>query len=722
MDGESNVASTPIPWSLMLEYERADAVLQLFRQFSFFHADKLLLIEREEVICSPGMDSERMEYLVIHGSVGNARKEAFLKLLRLARLTLVQDMASQVVVCPQIGDLLPNTMLHPLWETSQVRSFKKWNRIYWAMRCGLLKKIKRRREMIQAHVEQVLGLKAENLVQNSSVEAAGISHVNEEAFYNSFWNLLELEQEEQNAPLELYYTACSEERVNLSTVIATVPTLILLWASWDITSMEWLRENLFNVTKILKANTLQTFSSTYSSSMKDDPWVETVMRFVQLPRRIVMYRRTRLKRYLKRAQIVLISVDREKAAAVDALNGLFSEVSGWKSPEVPLIPLWCGPDGLQSDLATELNIAQLPFFVATQLPDKQTRKLGDGRFPRICYITSHTEGEIAPDACMKNNEGEEVSERGFRLMNWHAIEKKEREIVMSAISRFLAASDAPLRFIARVDRTYQMNPASLAQVKKRLKPEVTSFVTMSGTISTLDLMKLKEKISLLSRVRNFFFDVKIMKPSIPLLIQLNPKTPTRYVLGSARNITCSECIRDVLIDKEHHFRCIQCDQSEGVVCWMCFAAGKHPQHHVLLRVPTFSETTLNLLWGPSNVSPLALFCGKLVSNINETHVGVYCNGCSQLICGVRWKCAMCYQYDLCDCCDEKRNRREALKCEGDASTPSGGISGPIHTFTPPSTHPKEHLFLCIRHGCGADGDACLNPVIEKTSLPLFISQ
>ncbi|RNF03867.1 putative beta prime cop protein [Trypanosoma rangeli] len=713
MNGESSFASTPVPWALMLQYERADVVLQLLRQFSFFDTDKLILTEREEVICSAGMHSEDMNYLVIHGAVGNARKDVFLKLLRLARLTLVQDMASQVVVCPQIGDLLPNAMLHSLWETGQVRGFRKWNCIYWAMKCGLLRKIKRRREMIQVHVEQILNSKAQTVGRNAPEETIGIGLANEESFYKSFRDLLDLEQEEQNAPLEMYHTAFSEKRVNLSTAIATVPSLIVLWASWDAASMGWMREHIFNVTKTLRAKTTPTLGL----YLKYDPWLETVMQFVHVPQRIIVTKR-RMKKPLKRAQIVLISVDREKFAACEALNSLVNEVSGWQSPEVPLIPLWCGPDGLQSDLAMDLNIAVLPFFVATQLPDNKTRKFGDGGFPRICYITSNTEGDLASD--VYKNTIDKAPVEGVERLDWHDIEEKERKSAMSVIRRFLDSSDAPLRFVARVDRTYQIDHTSAALVTSCPKPEVSSFVSMSGIISTPDLLKLKEGISVLSQVRNFFLEVKVMRPSCSIIIQLNTKTPTRYALGSERTIACSECLQNILIDKEHHFRCIHCDQSEGVLCRVCFAAGKHPHHHVLLRIPTCSETTLPLLWGPSNVSPLDRFCGTLLSNVNETHIGVYCNVCSHLICGVRWKCAICYQYDLCDRCDEKRSR-DTFRYDANSSSASTGLPSPVNAFAPVTTHPKDHLFLCIRHGCGVDGDACLSPVMEQGSMSCFMS-
>ncbi|ORC89060.1 putative beta prime cop protein [Trypanosoma theileri] len=715
MTADDTFIVTPVPWALMLDYERVDVVLQLCRQFSFFSSDKLTLAEREEVVSTVGMKGECLQYLIIYGSVGNARKDAFLKLLRLARLTLVQDMASQVVVSPHVGDVLPNAMLYPLWDSKQARCFRKWNSIYWAMRCGLLRKIKRRRELMQSHVEQILSMKPEDEVVCPGNENKEIKFFHEETFYNAFRNLLDVEQEERNAPLELYHDACSEERVNISYVVANVPTLFIAWASWDETSMRWLREHIFNVTKAAQLKNCIPLTVSALNTLDDHPWLQTVMKFVHVPRRIVVRKKGRIARIPKRAQIVLINLDREKNSAIHALDSLVSNIPGWKSPEVSLLPLWCGPDGLQSNFATDLNISTLPYFVATQLPDPQKRRFGDCKGPRICFITPQIDSEPSLDISISNNNLHEMFGSNVKPVDWHLINKEERKRVMDSISSFIASSDVPLRFNARVDRTYQLSQVSSGSSPKHLKYQMSSFVSMSGTISTTDLLKLKDEIRFLSQVKNLDFNIKVMRPSNPLVIKLNPVTPSRYVYQSTRSITCSECLRDILIENEAYFRCLHCEQLDGVLCLSCFANDKHPQHHILLRVAAGLSTTLELLWGPSNVAPLSRFCGSLVTNVNDKHIGVYCNVCSKLVQGIRWKCSMCYQYDMCGQCYKKINRSENID-SGKDSSPVHTPKGVFTTLIPSKTHPADHLFLCIRHGCGADDDEILKPVKDEDAL------
>ncbi|KEG15412.1 putative beta prime cop protein [Trypanosoma grayi] len=720
MDGEDCFGTTPVPWGLMLEYERTDAIVQLCRQLSFFRSDKLELIEREEFLSCSGMESEGANFLLVHGSVGNARKDAFLRILRLARLTLIQDIASQVIVSPQIGDVLPKALLQPLWETIQVKSLRRWNSLHWAVRCGLLRRIKRRRDMMQVHVDQILSMKPTEKELSSATATEKPDSLEEESFYNAFRDLLELEQEEQNAPLELYHSACSEERVHLSSVVANVPTLIVVWASWDSASVAWLREHLFNDSKTGKLKGCVALAAAFLAAMDDDPWLQCVSQFVRIPKRATVPKRRRLRRGARRSQIVLISMDREKAAALRTLNSLSAGVGGWASPEVSLMPLWGGPDGLQSELATELNVTELPFFIATEPSDSRKRKMGDGRCPRICYITSNTEGEMNSFPSTVSNTLGEARGVDINFVDWHIVDKEKRKCVASAISNFVGSSDAPLRFFARVDRSYKMIHPSMSPPLRYLKSETVSQVSMSGTVSSLHVQKLMEEMRVLAQVKNFAVDVKIMKPSSPLLIQLNPITPSRYIHGMARNVTCSECFSDILIDTEHHYRCLHCDQVEGVVCPRCFAEEKHPEHHVLLRIPTKADTTLHLLWGPSNVAPLTRFLGTLLPNIADAHVGIYCNVCSHQVRGVRWKCATCYQYDMCDRCDRKENPQMACKCAKGVSFPAECSQSPFATFAESKSHPKEHLFLCIRRGTGPDGDECLKPVMEHKLLETLL--
>ncbi|KAH9601187.1 zinc finger protein [Trypanosoma melophagium] len=722
MTADDTFIVTPVSWALMLDYERVDVVLQLCRQFSFFGADKLTLAEREEVVSTVGMKSECLQYLIIYGSVGHARKDAFLRLLRLARLTLVQDMASQVVVSPQIGDVFPNAMLHPLWESKQAKSFRKWNSLYWAMRCGLLRKIKRRRELMQSHVEQILSMKPEDEEASSGNENNEFKLLHEENFYNAFRTLLDVEQEERNAPLEFYHDACSEERINISYVVANVPTLFIAWASWDTTSMDWLREHIFNDTKAKQLKSCIPLTVSSLNTLDDHPWLQTVMKFVQVPRRIIVRKKGRIMRIPKRAQIVLINVEREKCSAIQALDSLVNRIPSWKSPEVSLLPLWCGPDGLQGALATELNISTLPYFVATQLPDPRKRRFGDCKVPRICFITPQAESEPSLEVSRFNRNLHEMCGTNIEPVNWHLINKEERKRVIDGISSFIASNDAPLRFNARVDRTYQLSQVSGESSPKHLKYEMSSFVSMSGTISTSDLLKLKNEIRLLSRVKNLDFNIKVMKPSNPLLTKLNPVTPSRYIYHSTRSITCSECFRDILIEKESYYRCLHCDQIDGVLCLSCFANEKHPQHHILLRVAAGLSTTLELLWGPSNIAPISRFCGSLVTNVEDKHLGVYCNVCSKLVCGVRWKCSMCYQYDICDRCYKKSNPFEKIESGKETISPAQSQKVPFSAPLASRIHPADHLFLCIRHGCGADDDEILKPVKDQDALKALFTE
>ena len=45
-------------------------------------------------------------------------------------------------------------------------------------------------------------------------------------------------------------------------------------------------------------------------------------------------------------------------------------------------------------------------------------------------------------------------------------------------------------------------------------------------------------------------------------------------------------------------------------------------------------------------------CQKSISGTGSPHPGVSCDGCNQegAMAGMRWKCAKCYDYDLCTPC------------------------------------------------------------------------
>ncbi|KAG8347933.1 putative E3 ubiquitin protein ligase KCMF1 [Trypanosoma vivax] len=720
MNEDECIISNPVSWSMMLKYERDDTIAQLCRQFSFFSVDKLKLVEREEFVCSSNLDFESTDLLLIRGSVGITRSEAFLRLLRLARLTIVQDLASNVIVAPQVGDILPHMMLYPLWETNQTKSFRRWNILYWATKCGIVRKFKRRNDMTKQHVEHLINKKQDN-GQQATGSDGDICGLKEEVLYNAYREVIEMEQEDQNETLDIYHTACSEERVDLSLISASVTTVVVVWASWDDKSVCWIREKLFNPNNVDTTScSMGQVSCAFEAD--GDPWLKVVNEFIAIRSKPPVRQKNGNILSAKCAQIVLISVDRDKDSAVSVLSELMVKTRGWKSPVVSLLPLWSGPEGLQSEMATAINVTELPFFVAIQNCNPQTTKQGSGRYPRICYITSNLQNSTAPQQTSNRNALAEFHKLDTELVDWHLIDREERSALASSIAHHITTSGAPLKLNARVDRAYQMIRVPQSMAGKLLKPFVTSSMILSGIISTTDLLKMGKDLRALCRIKNCMIDLRVMKPSSPVTIELNPVTPTKYIYGHVRSVTCGECHREIMIDEEFHFRCIHCEQVDGVVCRRCFSEGFHPQHHILLRVNLNAPTTIELLWGPSNVVPLVLFRGVLLNNTSETHVGVYCNLCSKIIRGIRWKCSVCYQFDVCDQCDENKIRPHLVNRRiSTMSRMAPSLRRGVHSAKVSVSHPKEHMFLCIRHGCGSDGDACLRPVMDTEILKSILN-
>ncbi|RHW74215.1 E3 ubiquitin-protein ligase KCMF1 [Trypanosoma brucei equiperdum] len=717
MDGSECFLVTPTRWGLMLEYEREDAVALLRQKLAFFSSDSLTLTEREDVLLSSGAESSKTDSLLIYGSVALVRKEAFLWFLRVIRLTLVEDMASQVVICPQIGDAVPNLLLPPLWETGQTKSFRRWSVVYWAMRCGILRGIKKRYELTQLYLDQIVSIGAggDDFDVREEEEAAFLQ---EKLFHNAHQELRESVLEAKNAPFDIYHSACNEERINLSFVVSNVPTLIVVWASWDGASLDWLRKNIFNREVTCSCDPVPR--PTFVADLKiRDPWLRVVREFTSIPNGEANQPVEEVSGIAKCAQIVLISVDQEQGAAVGCLKGLIDGIDGWKSPIVPLMPLWSGPKGMLSELSSALGFSRLPYFMAVQNTRVETAKGDAKQFPRICYVTPNGQGEVPPtQSCTEGNIAE-LGECGMNSPDWHLVDKGERQRVTGEIERFLLSTDAPLRFHARVDKTYHSLGTPTSASSESHQPDVSSFVSLSGTISSLDLAKLKNALRVFAGVRNCAVNLNVIKPSCPLLVELNPATPTKYIRGVQRCVTCSECHKDILIDKEYHFRCIQCSQVNGTLCKICFEGAKHPAHHILLRMNVETPTTVELLWGPSNVAPLELFRGVLVTNKRNTHIGVYCNLCAQLVRGRRWKCAMCYDFDICNGCIEENCMKFSDAGEVSFVVSDGVGHGQKNTLSS-SYHTKDHMFLCVRHACGSAGDACLRPVMEPNAVKLLL--
>ena len=87
------------------------------------------------------------------------------------------------------------------------------------------------------------------------------------------------------------------------------------------------------------------------------------------------------------------------------------------------------------------------------------------------------------------------------------------------------------------------------------------------------------------------------------------------------------------------------------------------------------------------------------------HPGVVCDGCEGSIYGPRYKCMVCFDYDLCSACEEKGIHPEHDKLKIVQPTPGGGPAVSqlvILCFFPPRCMAAGILQLC---GCIA---ACMS--------------
>ena len=135
-------------------------------------------------------------------------------------------------------------------------------------------------------------------------------------------------------------------------------------------------------------------------------------------------------------------------------------------------------------------------------------------------------------------------------------------------------------------------------------------------------------------------------------LALNERTPLHRVMGWVDDVSCIHCHRRIHTQQELTYHCLNCPPSTASICESCFEEkGSHDPSHVVLKVPKGCPDRVNVLWGSSNVAPLPTLQGLLVESQSGCHVGVYCNMCRRAILGVRWKCAMCHDYDLCSACE-----------------------------------------------------------------------
>ncbi|EPY27681.1 hypothetical protein STCU_05629 [Strigomonas culicis] len=713
--------TTPHQWNTLVDYEKGDVILSLFKKLScsLFQKDSLHLVERESYECHGSDPIFSTNSLVLYGQVGYIRREALLHVIRYARLRQVSDFASCVAIGHVTLDLVPHMFLEPLNPCLHTDAYRRWYRCHHAMRAGLLYKINAQRAMTKERLQRIVEESTRppnaTAVFPNPTQSSDDPVLNGQTFREFFRDLQHEAPGKTFAPLDDYYNALMEERIDMARIAAAVPTVFVPWSYQYPESLEWLEDRVFNDTYLQQ---LRAAERSASGKEIADPWLHFVESFVTVPpRRTVdraVYHHTFIPPYSKRAQIVLVCMDADCAPSREAYTKLLEQCGGWRSNEVDVLSLWAGPKGFHSEFATQFNVRQVPFVIGTTPAkrDYHTFKLSK---PFITYIPQvySKKGELLPvimHAAPPKFEEEEEAEAAAK---WHSLTPSERASLTSAMHSFMLSVSASLSFSASVTKHFIVcNPYTEVSTKA-LRARQLSRVVLRGNMSDADVRRARKMWHQLIALENFHYLGQIIQSSIPLTITLLPPTPRRYVRGATPVIACSGCQQHIPIETAPHYHCIQCTQSDGCFCQSCFEAKVHPMHHLLLRVPPgITDLCIPLLWGPSNVTPLRCIQGQVLRAQTPIHAGIHCNRCFNPVKGIRWKCAVCHEYDLCENCFTKRMRKEK---DGIEEVRAG-------TYEAMRCHLPTHPFLCIPFPRRTNAEEFLEPKKIFTSIHEFLEQ
>lgn len=753
-------------WEELAEYERGEVVLRLLRRIAdtCLRRDDLRVIEREEWVCS-GSSSDsgatRSHHLLLFGHVRHRHREALLALIRQTRLRAVRDLATSVTINLFPGDAVPDIKLHPLAPSLHTSGCILWNRVYFAMRCGILHKLHVREEKIRQRLLELIqetdaafpgvpSLSAAEKVALASDAAALDAQKRAETlrFYTEdFGQLFTTDPlspsdgsssqgsdgrneagKRRFLPLSAYMAATKETQVSLTRVTAIVPTVLVAWSARYAGCLEWLQQQLFDDTHLRELRKSTGLSARFAVLTGKDPWVAFAEANGGLlprpPARRKGFKIDLLQPLPKRAQIVLLNMDEDAKTAQATLEKLQAPLDGWVSPEVDLLSLWSGPGGLQSELATLFNVHTLPFVIYTRpapLSDTTSTNTTAAQLARVPVISGLSCGSKQACKALYDVPDTPKAADAADADTWHGLSASERARIAKHCGACITEQRLPLLFTASATRDYALRNAAETDPWKAVWSAANSHVCFLGQVITpQDIATFLPELRRLAKLKGFEWGLQIIQRSSPLLSALDPQTPQRLLRGETRCVTCSHCTALIHVDAEVHARCVQCssaDNNNGVLCEHCaFTLRCHPSHHSLLRIPAGQwRPSLPLLWGPSNVVALDLFMGRFVSNASDYHYGVYCDRCRGMIRGTRWKCAVCYQYDLCDACARARRGvmatppTNALSLSVSASPTLQAATAEKLDMVPPQHDDATHLMLYIPFAQGSQVNKFLQP-------------
>lgn len=390
------------------------------------------------------------------------------------------------------------------------------------------------------------------------------------------------------------------------------------------------------------------------------------------------------RRRLRLGNILLVSLDSDSQAATGTLTKLHQRLGVWSSSVVALHCMWGGEDGMHSDVGNFLNAGSLPFVCAAQ--PERVRLAGDEVLWYDSPVVTMTQGLRRGTAYRRPSlAGSALAPQAeTKKPKLHDLEAEERRELLQPLLEFLEDNEAQLTFTVETVAEYGVLDPPVADSTLKSAASISSSLILRGTATegfARTVQPMLEHIS--SRVRGVWCDVNVIEEAPPLRLTINPREAEHRVHGWGSDVTCKHCKQRVLLAKQPHFRCLHCNANDASVCTDCVL--KHDQSHVMLLLFEGTSDVVHTLWGATNVQRLPMIRGRLVANATGQHVGVYCNSCCVPVHGVRWKCAMCHDADLCgECFDTWRN--------------SVRISN-----TKERRHPLSHRFLRI--ACAVPGDA-----------------
>jgi hypothetical protein len=727
---------TAVLWKNSMAYEQLEVLskLQAALSMKIFAPDDVMIVVKDHIVCCPGNEPDRTDTISITGRASPLREQLYLRIVRRIRFSMISDCGLHVRFGVGVGDVLPAFNVEPLVTTAHSRACRYWQRAMWAMRCGIIRKIADARALTQARVNSNSTVRDSTLIKKHSVAARPAAATGA----GQRGSVVELQRqssavviEEPSSPttdptvlsrryrpISHYHAVCASPTIELHRLCSNTPTLFVMWASWDPDSMMWLRRNLFNPQTIppepgspVSVPEAQRLSTPPPGTAQPDPWLQLVSKYVApLPKAAPPADSTQGHkkkgknsvrtavvglRTSKRAAIVLICLDEDRATGVKAFDELRRQFRFWTSQEVAMSALWGGEEGFRSPLASNFDISSLPLVCAVlppnydmsrdeikQLPSRRLAQSKDKFHQELSYRAGFNptadSTEVKPISLKRGWPLVAVCEEPLRLVApdlsevaqrcmdrtyirvsgimqmWEDIPAEKRREIINEFMQRQKRPDSPMVFESCILSRYALDQGPyLHESDLTLRATVSSTVSLVGSAFAGHLKQFGEALEFLkTRVKNFEFCVVTLQESDPLEIRLLPVTAEARVKGQYHCVQCLHCRKIVDTDAQAHFQCLHCHSSESAVCEGCFLAARHFKWHIAVKIRPSGLEKIPVLWGRSNVTMLPTVNGNEVfESESRTHSGVYCNICKELIVGARWKCCNCHEFDMCSTCE-----------------------------------------------------------------------